>query len=72
MDSKETTNLIKQFYPDWDALSRLNKDRYVCKMCGEPPYSTEDASMIDIDYCIYCKDHTEFVKESELEDENIS
>lgn len=46
------------------------KDRYVCKMCGEPPTSNGDGSSMDMDYCTECESHTEFVLESELEEEN--
>ena len=43
------------------------KDYYVCEMCGEPPMSTEDASMMDIGYCTECQEYTEFILMSEFE-----
>lgn len=44
------------------------KDYCVCEMCGEPPMSTEDASMMDIGYCTECQDYTEFIPMSEFEE----
>lgn len=66
---RDTFNMIQEAV---GSPLRIDKpqDRYVCKMCGEPPLSNGDGSMQDIEYCTECSTHTEFVLESELEEEN--
>ena len=46
------------------------EDRYVSNCCGAEPVGNGDNDTMDYGICPDCGEHCEYIKESELEDED--